>query len=118
MPEDATNKELIWKSSDESVAKVDETGNITAVGAGSATIMCQSADSGVFDYCNVSVYQPVTGVKLNNHEMSVRKGTVFWLYATVEPEDAWNKTIVWSTSDKEVATVDQTGMVTAVNPGE
>ncbi|MBQ2745620.1 MAG: Ig domain-containing protein [Lachnospiraceae bacterium] len=118
LPEDATNKELIWKSSDESVAKVDETGNITAVGAGSATIMCQSADSGVFDYCNVSVYQPVTGVKLNNHEMSVRKGTVFWLYATVEPEDAWNKTIVWSTSDKEVATVDQTGMVTAVNPGE
>lgn len=118
LPEDATNKELIWKSSDESVAKVDETGNITAVGAGSATIMCQSADSGVFDYCNVSVYQPVTGVKLNNHEMSVRKGTIFWLYATVEPEDAWNKTIVWSSSDNEVATVDQTGMVTAVNPGE
>ncbi len=118
LPEDATNKKLIWKSSDDTVAKVDETGNITAVGAGSATIMCQSADSGVFDYCNVSVYQPVTGIKLNNHEMSVRKGTIFWLYATVEPEDAWNKTVIWSSSDEEVATVDQTGMVTAVNPGE
>ena len=118
LPSDATNQELIWKSSDESVAKVDETGNITAVGAGSATIMCQSADSGVYDYCNVSVYQPVTGITLNNHEMEVRKGTIFWLYATVEPDDAWNKTVVWSSSDEEVATVDQTGMVTAVNPGE
>ncbi len=117
-PDDATNKELIWKSSDESVAKVDSTGNVIAVGSGSATIMCQSADSGVFDYCNVSVYQPVTSIKLNNHEMTVRKGTIFWLYATVGPEDAWNKTVVWSTSDKEVATVDQTGMVTAVSPGE
>lgn len=117
-PDDATNKELIWKSSDESVAKVDKTGNVIAVGSGSATIMCQSADSGVFDYCNVSVYQPVTSIKLNNHEMTVRKSTIFWLYATVGPEDAWNKTVVWSTSDKEVATVDQTGMVTAVSPGE
>lgn len=118
LPENATNKELIWKSSDESVAKVDDTGNVIAVGAGSATIMCQSVDSGVFDYCNVSVYQPVTSIKLNNHEMTVRKGTIFWLYATIKPDDAWNKTVIWSTTDKEVATVDQTGMVTAVNPGE
>ncbi len=117
-PDDATNKTLIWKSSDTSVATVDETGNITAIGSGSATIICQSEDSGVFDFCNVSVYQPVTGITINTHEMTVRKGTVFWLNATVEPEDAWNKTVVWASSDEAIATVDQTGMVTAVEPGE
>ena len=117
-PDDATNKTVIWKSSDTSVATVDTTGNITAVGSGSATIICQSEDSGVFDYCNVSVYQPVTSVTLNTHEMTVRKGTIFWLNATVGPDDAWNKTVVWSSSDETVATVDQTGMVTAVAPGE
>lgn len=117
-PEDATNKTVIWSSSDPSVARVDETGNITAVGSGSATIICQSEDSGVFDYCNVSVYQPVTGITINTHEMTVRKGTIFWLNAAVAPEDAWNKTVVWSSSDESIATVDQTGMVTAVAPGE
>lgn len=117
-PDDATNKTLIWKSSDETVAKVDATGNITAVGSGSATIICQSEDSGVYDYCNVSVYQPVTGITINTHEMTVRKGTIFWLNATVAPDDAWNKTVVWSSSDTSIATVDQTGMVTAVAPGE
>ena len=117
-PDDASNKELIWTSSDPKVAKVDETGNITAIGSGSATIICQSADSGVFDYCNVSVYQPVTSVTLNTHEMTVRKGTIFWLNAVAGPEDAWNKTITWSSSDETIATVDQTGMVTAIAPGE
>lgn len=117
-PEDATNKTLIWKSSDPTVATVDETGNVTAVGSGSATIICQSEDSGVFDYCNISVYQPVTGITINTEEMTVRKGTVFWLNAVVQPDDAWNKTVVWSTSDSNIATVDQTGMVTAIGPGE
>ena len=117
-PDDATNKTLIWKSSDTSVATVDATGNIKAVGSGSATIICQSEDSGVFDYCNVSVYQPVTSVTLNTHDISVRKGTIFWLNAVVGPEDAWNKTVVWSSSDEAIATVDQTGMVTTIAPGE
>lgn len=117
-PDDATNKNLLWKSSDTTVATVDETGNITAVGSGSATIICQSEDSGVFDFCNVSVYQPVTGITINTHEMTVRKGTIFWLNATVAPDDAWNKTVVWSSSDETIATVDQTGMVTTLQPGQ
>lgn len=117
-PDNATNRNVIWTSSDTTVATVDETGNITAIGSGSTTIICQSEDSGVYDYCNVSVYQPVTGITLNTHEMTVRKGTIFWLNATVSPDDAWNKTVVWSSSDEAVATVDQTGMVTAIAPGE
>lgn len=117
-PEDATNKELWWSSSNIDVVTVDETGLVTATGSGNATIIVQSADSGVIDVCNVSVYQPVETVTMNTHNISVRKGTIFWLNAVAGPENAVNKTIVWSSSDESIATVDQTGMVTAVNPGE
>lgn len=118
MPEDATNKELWWSTSNADVVTVDETGLVSAVGSGNATIIVQSADSGVIDVCNVSVYQPVETVTLNTHEMTVKKGTIFWLNAVAGPEGAMNKTIIWTSSDTSIATVDETGMVTAVNPGE
>lgn len=117
-PDDATNKTLWWSSSNTDVITVDETGFITASGSGNATVIVQSADSGVIDVCNVSVYQPVETVTLNTHEMSVRKGTIFWLNAVAGPEGAVNKTIIWTSSDESIATVDASGMVTAINPGE
>lgn len=117
-PEDATNKTLWWSSSNTDVITIDETGLMTATGSGNATVIVQSADSGVIDVCNVSVYQPVETVTMNVHEMSVRKGTIFWLNATAGPEGAVNKTIIWTSTDESIATVDATGMVTALNPGE
>ncbi|MBP3338077.1 MAG: Ig-like domain-containing protein [Lachnospiraceae bacterium] len=117
-PDDATNKELWWSTSDATKATVDETGLVTAVGSGTVTIIVQSADSGVIDVCNVTVYQPVTDVSINTNSISVRKGTIFWLNATANPEGALNKTIIWSSSDESIATVDQTGMVTTLSPGK
>jgi uncharacterized protein YjdB len=117
-PEDATNKKLWWSSSNTDVITVDETGLMAAKGSGNATVIVQSADSGVIDVCNVSVYQPVETVTMNTNTMTVRKGTIFWLNATAGPEGAVNKTIIWSSSDTSIATVDQTGMVTAITPGE
>lgn len=117
-PDTASNKKVIWETSNPSVVTVDETGLVTAVGSGNATIIAQSDDSGVYDICNVQVYQPVTKVTMNTDKMTVRKGTVFWLYAVAEPDNAVNKTIIWSSSDETIATVDQTGMVTTLSPGE
>ncbi len=117
-PDNATNQELWWSTSNSSVATVDETGLVKAVGSGNATIIVQSADSGVIDVCNVTVYQPVTSVTLNTNSMSVRKGTIFWLNAVANPEGALNKTIIWSSSDETIATVDQTGKVTTLSPGK
>lgn len=117
-PDDATNKELWWSTSNATVATVDETGMVKAVGSGQATIIVQSADSGVIDVCNVTVYQPVTDVSISSTAISVRKGTIFWLNATANPEGALNKTIIWSSSDESIATVDQTGMVTTLAPGK
>lgn len=117
-PEDASNKQIVWRTSDMSVATVDETGLVKGLTGGTCTIIAQSADSGVIDVCNITVYQPVTEVTMNTNAMSVRKGTIFWLNATAGPESALNKTIIWTSSDTSIATVDQTGMVTTLAPGK
>lgn len=118
LPLNATDKSVTWISSNTSVVTVDENGLLTAVGTGSAAVLVQSNDSGITAMCNINVYQPVETVDINYTEMSVRKGTVFWLYAKAGPDNAVNKTIIWSTSNPRVATVDESGMVTAVEPGE
>lgn len=118
LPEDASDKTVLWSSSDTNVATVNENGMVTAVNSGSATILCKSADSGETSMCNVTVYQPVTGVTISNESMTVRKGQEFWLNATCQPENAMNKLIIWSSSDTSIATVDKNGKVTAVDPGD
>lgn len=117
-PDDASNKKILWFSSDTNVATVNEDGMVTAVGSGSATILAKSEDSGATSMCNVTVYQPVTEIKLSNDKMTVRKGTVFWLNAKVLPENAMNKDIMWSTTDEDVAIVDENGKVTTYEPGD
>lgn len=116
-PDDASNKKILWTSSDTAVATVNEDGMVVAVGTGSATILAKSEDSGATSMCNVTVYQPVTSVTISNTTMTVRKGTEFWLNAKALPENAMNKDISWSSSDEDIARVDQNGKVTALMPG-
>lgn len=117
LPTTATNKEVTWTSSNTNVAKVDKNGLITAVAAGSAAILVQSVDSGVTAVCNIVVYQQATSVTLNSTTVTVRKGTEFWLHATVGPDNALNKEVVWSSSDTDIAKVDAWGKVTTISPG-
>ena len=116
-PDNATNKNITWSSSNEAVVTVDATGMLTAVGSGSATIIVQTEDGGYIDMPNVTVLQPVKEIELSNTELSVKKGTVLWLNATIKPDTADNKTVVWSSSDTSLATVDQTGKVTTLAVG-
>lgn len=116
-PDDATNKTILWSSSDTNVVTVNENGMVTSVGSGSATILAKSEDSGATSMCNVTVYQPVTSLTISNETMTVRKGTEFWLSATALPENAMNKTVNWSSSDTTIATVDKNGKVTTLEPG-
>lgn len=116
-PSTATNQNLIWSSSNDKIVKVDNTGMITAVASGNATIIVQTEDGGYIDMTNVTVLQPVTSIELSQTEMSVKKGTVFWLNATVLPDTADNKNITWYSSDTSLATVAQDGMVTTLACG-
>ncbi len=121
-PDNAYDKTMVWTSSNPAVVAVENTNTyenlLTAVGSGSATIFAETNDGGFMAYCNVRVLQPVTGMTLSNTEMTVRKGTEFYLNATVTPDTADDKTIVWSTSDSTIATVSNEGKVTTIGVGQ
>ena len=119
-PSDATNKNVTWSSSNSEVATVDN-GVVTAVSAGEAIITVTTEDGGKTATCKVTVNAPqtvpVTGVTLDKAELTLEKGSTGTLKATVEPQNATNNTVTWSSSNPEVATVDN-GVVTAVSAGE
>ncbi|MBO4635021.1 MAG: Ig-like domain-containing protein [Bacteroidales bacterium] len=117
-PDDATDKTVTWSSSDATVAKVDEAGKVTAVKEGTATITAKAGEKSAT--CEVTVKKKVIEVEsvtLDKAELTLVKGSSETLTATVAPENATDKTVTWSTSDAEVATVDETGKVTAVEGG-
>ncbi len=119
-PEDATDKTVSWKSSDSAVATVDESGKVTAVKAGSATITVTTKDGSKTATCKVTVVAgtvAVTGVSLDKTSLDLYPGEYAILNATVTPEDATDKTVSWKSSDSAVATVDENGKVTAVKAG-
>ena len=117
MPNNATNKNVTFSSSNDKVVKVDPSGMATAVGSGSATIIIQTEDGGYIDTTNITVLQPVMSIVMSNTEMTVKKGTEFWLNATIVPDTADNKNVTWYSSDNTLATVDQDGKVTTLKVG-
>lgn len=118
-PENATNKDVVWSSSDESVVKVDAEGNVVAVGVGVATITVTTVDGNKTATCTVTV-SPVAVIQviLNKNELSLKEGESETLIATILPDNADNKKVYWDSNNKHVATVDENGKVTAVKAGE
>ena len=111
MPENATDKGIEWKSDNESVATVSQTGLVTALKDGSATITVKTNDGGFSASCEVTVKKKViavTGVKLSAASMTLREGDKGTLTATVEPANATNKNVEWWTSDLDVVSVTST----------
>ena len=119
LPTNATNKNVTWSSSNTSVATVDSTGLVTAVGVGTTMITVMTLSGGCTATCEVTVISEVkvTSVSLSSKTLSLVEGEVRQLVATVLPSNATNKDLVWSSSNTIVATVDSDGIVTAVNAG-
>ena len=92
-PDDATDKNVTWTSSDESVAKVAD-GKVTAVKSGKATITAKCEDKTA--ECAVTVTVPTGSVTLDKTSLSLAVGETAQLTATVKPDDATDKTVVWT----------------------
>ena len=113
-PSNATDKTVTWTSSNSSVATVNN-GNVTAVSVGTATITATA--SGKTASCEVTVTpKGITSIRLDKGAASMNYKEVLTLVATVEPSDADDKTLTWTSSDENVATVDN-GKITAVGKG-
>ena len=117
-PADATNKNVDWTASDESVATVDGEGNVKAVGEGTAVITVETVDGKKTDTCTVTVIKvPVSSITLNKTEAELEEEDTLTLKATIAPEDASYNTVTWTSDNESVATVDENGKVTAISVG-
>lgn len=114
LPEDATDKNLSWSSSDEAIVKVDASGRVTAVAPGTASITAETVD-GKSASCKITVQVPAESVKLSQEQLAINVGEQAALTASVLPEDA-SQSVEWTSSDASVATV-AGGVVTAVKEG-
>lgn len=117
-PESASEKGDEWSSSAPDVASVDADGLVTAHKPGTAVITVTTGDGNFTASCTVSVRIPVTGVELDRDTLKLAVGGTEQLTATVLPESATDKSLTWSSSDPDVASVNADGLVTAHMPGE
>ncbi len=131
-PDDAYNKNVTWTSSDETIATVNEKGEVTGVKVGGpVTITATTVNGGYQASCQVTVQQdaiPVTGITMSEQEYffasdyfsetnQAEDKPVYRLHASIEPEMATNTNVQWTSDTPEVAAVDAFGRVTAVSPG-
>ena len=119
-PPEAPNKGHTWTSSAANIASVDETGMVTAVAEGNAVITAQALDGGKMASCNVQVVGKivhVVGISLDITNGSIAIGEQLQLTATVTPAAATDKSLTWTSSNADVATVDANGLVTGVSEG-
>lgn len=117
-PDNATIHSVSWKSSNDNVATVSQEGNVTAVSEGNCVITVTV--DGVKAECDVTVAIvriPVTSVSINQTSADLLVGETLQLTATVLPDNATDKTVTWTTSNADVASVDN-GLVTAMTAGD
>lgn len=119
-PANATDKSLEWSSSDPEVASIAPGAALHAVikplKPGKTTITATTKDGGFTASCEVTVKRHVSGVSLNKASLTLYVGETESLAATVAPEDASDKSVVWSSGNSAVASVSN-GKVTANKPG-
>lgn len=118
LPEEASSHKLVYSSSNTSVATVDTNGNIQGISSGKATITVKAKENNVKDEIDIEVYSKVTGIKLDYEQVYMPLESTLQLNAEVEPDDANEKTILYSSGDTKIASVDENGRITANVMGE
>jgi uncharacterized protein YjdB len=111
-PATATNKSVIWTSDNANVVEVNQQGVLTSKSVGVANITATTVDGGFAATCTVVVARvPVTGMTLNKNSAAVDVGKAIILTASIVPENATNKSVTWTSSNSNIASVDSNGIV-------
>lgn len=126
LPENSDETDVVWESDNPKVAMVSEDGQVTANGVGTTTVRCYiEANPSLSATCTVNVKgstEPevvkVSGITLNpDIDLKIEEGSSYAIKATVAPSNATNSSVKWVSSSPDVATVDDSGNVTAIKAG-
>ncbi len=117
-PRIADNTAIEWYSEDGKIASVDENGKIKALKAGQTKIKAVSVDNPELEKSFVLTVAPlVSSVTIDKTSVTLTQGSTYALKLTVTPSDAFNKTMEWKTSNKDIAIVDENGVIKAERIG-
>ncbi len=117
LPTNASNSSVTWISTNPSVATVDKTGLVSAKSVGTTAIILKTMENGQFVYCNITVKQVASGIKLDASTLNLKVGETHTFKPTLTPKNSTDAAIVWESTDTKVATVDDEGKVTAKGTG-
>ena len=116
-PENTTDKDLIWESSDSNIASVVD-GVVIGKKEGEVVITVKTKEGSISATAKIKVFTvKATKITLNETQVEIMAGQSFVLTAEVSPQNTHNKGIVWSSSNSSIATVDQYGNVIAKTEG-
>lgn len=116
LPKNAYNDTVYWSSTNPAVATVGN-GLVTGMSVGEADIIVKTAEGGFTDQCHVYVTCSVKSLTLNKASTKLDVGASETLTATITPENATHKEVRWVSSDPTVASIDDTGKITALKKG-
>ena len=124
-PTNATNKKLVWTSSNDEVAMVTDEGFVLAMAEGEADITATSAEnSSIKAVCHIKVEnekEPVVtivGIKFEESPVTISMGDTKKLNVIFNPVDATNKQLEWKSTKTSVVDVDQEGNIIGVSEGK
>ena len=130
-PENATNRELTWTSSDSSIASVDNNGIVKGLKAGTVTIIVKTKDGKVSETITITVEnvptptpitpiptpQVIQSLSFADDSVSVKKGDSLKLIVSVNPVELSTEKLTWKSSDSNIVSVDSSGKIKGLKEG-
>lgn len=118
LPFSTSDGKITFTIDNDEIASISENGIVLAKKKGTCHITATSVDGGFTATCEVTVTQPVEALTLEKHSISLNVGDEEKVFAQVLPVTADDKAVVWTSSDGDIASVDENGNITALKGGE
>ncbi len=118
LPSNASNKNVKFTSSNSSIASVSENGTVTSKSTGTATITVTTVDGSKTASITIYAGPHVDSISINNTDSDLHVGDKVQIKVTISPSDASLQTFTYSTSNSEIASITEAGVVTALKTGQ
>lgn len=117
LPDATKDHEIVFSSSNRGIATIDSAGNILGLRSGTTTITAKAKENNVSSSIEVEVYTPVSDMQLNKENLVLQIKDSYTITPIILPNDANNKNVIYSSENENIATVDELGVIRAINEG-